>query len=64
VAVPIAAAVAYVAFHEAFASVWCFLAAVLSLYLAFVLHRLPENPEPAAAAGDSNPVAASTPPTR
>lgn len=37
-----AAAAAYVAFREAFASVWCFLAAALSVYLAYVLARLPD----------------------
>lgn len=42
VAVVLAAAVTYVAFAYAFASVWCFFAAVLSVYVAVVLHRLPE----------------------
>lgn len=37
-----AAAVAYVAFREAFASVWCFLAAALSAYLAYAIYRLPD----------------------
>ena len=41
VAVVAAAAVAYAAFREAFASVWCFLAAVLAAYLVYVLYRLP-----------------------
>ena len=36
-----AAAVAYLAFRDAFASVWCFLAAALSAYLAYALYRLP-----------------------
>lgn len=40
--VAVAAAVAYVAFREAFASVWCFLAAALSVYLAHALSRLPD----------------------
>ena len=40
--VAVAAAVAYVAFREAFASVWCFLAAALSVYLAWALSRLPD----------------------
>jgi hypothetical protein len=40
-AVAAAAAASYVLFEFAFASVWCFLAAVLSLYLAYVLYRLP-----------------------
>lgn len=44
-AIALAAAVTYALFAEAFASVWCFVAAALSLYLAFVLHRLPERPE-------------------
>jgi hypothetical protein len=42
--VAVAAAVAYAAFREAFASVWCFLAAALSVYLAYALYRLPEPP--------------------
>jgi hypothetical protein len=37
-----AAGVSYVAFREVFASVWCFLAAALSAYLAVVLHRVPD----------------------
>ncbi|QDU23621.1 DUF6629 family protein [Urbifossiella limnaea] len=37
-----AAGVSYVAFREAFASVWCFLAAALSGYLAYVLCRVPD----------------------
>jgi hypothetical protein len=40
--VAVAAAVAYVAFREAFASVWCFLTAALSVYLAYALYRLPD----------------------
>lgn len=37
-----AAGVSFVAFREAFASVWCFLAAGLSAYLAHVLSRIPD----------------------
>ena len=48
VAVAASAAVAYLAFREAFSSVWCFLAAVLSAYISYALFRLPERP-----AGDS-----------
>jgi hypothetical protein len=36
------AADTYALFAYAFTSVWCFFAAVLSLYVAFVLYRLPE----------------------
>jgi uncharacterized protein DUF6629 len=43
-AVAASAAVAYLAFGEAFASVWCFLAAALSAYIGYALHRLPEPP--------------------
>jgi hypothetical protein len=43
-AVAVSAVVAYALFEYAFASVWCFLAAVLSLYLAYALHRVPEPP--------------------
>jgi hypothetical protein len=43
-AVVVAAALTYALFAYAFASVWCFFAAVLSLYVAYVLHRLPEPP--------------------
>jgi hypothetical protein len=43
--VAVAAAVAYVAFRQAFASVWCFLAAALSVYLAYAMYRLP-GPRP------------------
>jgi hypothetical protein len=42
VGVVLAAAVSYAVFAHAFASVWCFFAAVLSLYVAYVLYRLPE----------------------
>ncbi|HVK10592.1 MAG TPA: DUF6629 family protein [Gemmataceae bacterium] len=55
-AVAVSAAVSYVAFREAFASVWCFLAAILSVYIAYVLHGLRPNgfpdsrtPEPVSA---------------
>jgi len=41
--VAVAAALAYLAFREAFASVWCFLAAALSVYLAHVLGHFPES---------------------
>ncbi|MBX9580105.1 MAG: hypothetical protein K2X87_07330 [Gemmataceae bacterium] len=44
VAVLASAGVAYAAYREAFASVWCFLAAVLSAYLVYVLYRLPFRP--------------------
>lgn len=44
VAVVASAAVAYLAFREAFASVWCFLGAVLSAYIGYALHRLPDRP--------------------
>jgi hypothetical protein len=44
VAAALAAAITYLLFEYAFASVWCFFAAVLSLYLAYVLYRLPEPP--------------------
>jgi hypothetical protein len=40
--VAVTAAVAYAAFRDAFASVWCFLAAALSVYLAYALYRLPD----------------------
>lgn len=43
-AVAVSAAIAYVAFREAFASVWCFLAATLSAYIGYALFRLPERP--------------------
>ncbi len=43
VAVAGAAVVSYAAFEHAFASVWCFFAAVLSAYLAYVLNRLPDR---------------------
>jgi hypothetical protein len=46
VAVVASAAVSGALFEAGFTSVWCFLAAALSLYLAYVLHRLPERPEP------------------
>jgi hypothetical protein len=39
----LAAAVTSALFADEFASVWCFFVAVLSLYLALVLHRLPER---------------------
>lgn len=45
VAVAAAAGVAYLVFREAFASVWCFLAAVQSAYLVYVLYRLPPGRE-------------------
>ena len=48
--VAVAAMASYVLFEHAFASVWCFLAAVLSAYLAYALHALPEPPQPATTA--------------
>ncbi|MBX9627661.1 MAG: hypothetical protein K2X82_27930 [Gemmataceae bacterium] len=42
-AVLLSAGIAYVAFREAFASVWCFLAAVLSSYLVYGLYRHPSG---------------------
>lgn len=41
-AVAVSAVASYALFAYAFASVWCFLAAVLSVYLAYVFFRLPE----------------------
>ncbi|HEX3148107.1 MAG TPA: DUF6629 family protein [Gemmataceae bacterium] len=38
------AALAFLLFRYAFASVWCFFAAVLSLYLCLVLNRVPAGP--------------------
>jgi hypothetical protein len=49
VGVAVAAVASYVLFEYAFASVWCFLAAVLSAYLAFPLYALPERPQRLAA---------------
>ncbi len=49
-AVGVSAVAAYALFEHAFASVWCFLAAVLSLYLAYALHALPGPPQGASAA--------------
>ena len=46
IAVVLLAAVTYALFAYSFVSVWCFFAAVLSLYLAYVLHRLPERAGP------------------
>ena len=43
-AVGLSAVASYALFEHAFASVWCFLAAALSAYIAYVLHRLPERP--------------------
>jgi hypothetical protein len=43
-AVVLSAAVSYALFEYVFVSVWCFCAAVLSLYLAYVLYRRPDNP--------------------
>jgi hypothetical protein len=37
------AALAFLLFRYAFASVWCFFAAVLSVYLCLVLHRVPSR---------------------
>jgi len=44
VAVLLAAVVTYALFAYAFTSVWCLFAAVLSVYLAYVLDRLPDRP--------------------
>ena len=44
VGVLVSVAAAYSVSHTAFASVWCFFAAVLSLHLAYALHRLPGAP--------------------
>jgi hypothetical protein len=46
VAVVILAMITYALFAYAFASVWCFFAAILSVYLAHVLRRLPEQTDP------------------
>lgn len=54
VAVGVAAAVSYVLFEYAFASVWCFFGGVLSVYMAYVLHCLPGIPEPAVRPAPSN----------
>jgi hypothetical protein len=43
-AVAVSAVASYALFAYAFASVWCFLAAALSVYLAYALFRLPEPP--------------------
>jgi hypothetical protein len=43
IAVLIAAVVTYALFTYAFTSVWCFFAAILALYLAYVLYRLPDR---------------------
>ena len=40
-AVVVSAVVTFVLFTYAFASVWCFFAAVLSLYVGRVVHRIP-----------------------
>lgn len=45
VAVLVAAVATYALFEHAFASVWCFLAAGLSVYLAWTMHRLPDRAE-------------------
>jgi hypothetical protein len=44
VAVGLLAIVSYALFEYTFASVWCFFAAALSLYIGYVLYRLPERP--------------------
>ena len=49
VGVAVAAVASYALFEYAFASVWCFLAAVLSAYLAYPLSALPERPQGLAA---------------
>jgi hypothetical protein len=58
VAVLVSAGVAYLAFREAFASVWCFLAAVLSAYLVYVLYRLPSSRPGPGISASSGPVPA------
>lgn len=47
VGVAAAATVSHVLFHYAFASVWCFFAALVSAHLCLVLYRLPSHPRPA-----------------
>jgi Family of unknown function (DUF6629) len=42
VAIAVSAVISHVLFWYAFASVWCFFAALLSLHIAYVLYRLPE----------------------
>lgn len=42
----VAAGVTYALFEAAFTSAWCFFAAALSLYLADVLHQLPDPHRP------------------
>jgi len=44
VGVAVAAVASYLLFEYAVASVWCFLAAILSAYLAYPLYTLPESP--------------------
>jgi hypothetical protein len=44
VAVAASAAATYVLFELSLASVWCFFAAALSTYLAFVLYQVPGRP--------------------
>lgn len=56
VAVVAAAGVAYLAFREAFASVWCFLAAALSAYLVYVLYRLPTHRPVSGMSASSAPI--------
>lgn len=46
VGVAAAAVVSHVLFHYAFASVWCFFAALASAHLGLVLYRLPRHPGP------------------
>jgi len=43
VGVVFSAAVAYLAFRETFASVWCFLGAALSVCIGYVIYRLPDR---------------------
>jgi hypothetical protein len=43
IALAAAAVIAYLAFRYAFASVWCFFAAVLSALLCYVLYRVPKG---------------------
>ena len=54
VAVAVAAIASYALFERAFASVWCFFAAILALYLSYVLYRVPKIPAPDAGPPPSN----------
>ena len=54
--VVVLAVASYALFEHAFASVWCFSAAILSAYLAYVVGRLPLRPARPPAAVDTSPV--------